>query len=477
MKKILMVASEAVPFAKSGGLGDVLGALPQAMKKLGNDVRVVLPKYSSIPWEYVSEMEFLFYIYVPVGWRNKYCGVFRLVRDGVIYYFLDNEYYFKRDGLYGEDDLERFAFFDKAALEILIKLEFRPDIIHCNDWHTGMIPVILKAYFGQNEFYRGIKTLFTIHNLKYQGIYSIEAAKDLFSLGDEFFTDDKLEFHGNCNFLKAGIVYSDLVSTVSPTYAEEIKGPMGGEGLDGLLFARGNSLYGILNGIDYNEFSPKTDGLIEANYGWEDFSQGKRENKISLQKRLGLFVDGEKAMIGIVSRLVEQKGFRLIREALDEIMSLDVQLVVLGTGEAQYENMFKEYAWRYPEKLSANIMFSDELAHKIYASSDIFLMPSLFEPCGLSQLIAMSYGTVPLVRETGGLRDTVKPFNEFTGEGNGFSFSPPYAHDMVYTLRRALNFFGDRKVWQGIVENGMAEDFSWEEAARKYETVYSRLLE
>ncbi|MBR5155882.1 MAG: glycogen synthase GlgA, partial [Clostridia bacterium] len=466
-----MLSSEVAPYAKSGGLGDVLGALPQALKKLGHDVRVVLPKYGLIDEKYVSEMKFLFYMYIPLGWRNKYCGVFSLERKGVTYYFIDNEYYFGDSVLYRWDDLERFAFFDKACLEILTRIDFKPDVIHCNDWQTGMVPVVLKAYYDRGEFYQGIKTVFTIHNLKYQGIYSIDTVADFFSLEPSFFTDDKLEFHGCANLLKAGIVYSDVVTTVSPTYAEEIKTPLGGERLDGLLRARDNSLVGILNGIDYEEYNPKTDPYIAMNYSLRNVVEGKKQCKMALQTELGLPVDGDKPMIGLVSRLVDQKGLDIVAAAMEELMGFDIQLVILGTGEEKYENMFRHYAWCNSGKVSANITFSNELAHKIYAASDFFLMPSLFEPCGLGQIIAMAYGTIPIVRETGGLKDTVRPYNEYTGEGNGFSFYPADAHDLLFTLRRALHFYSDKTVWTKLVKNALKEDFSWKESAKKYEQI------
>lgn len=476
MSKILMCSSETAPFAKTGGLGDVLGALPQALAKLGNDVRVVLPKYGCIPEEYKSEMEFLFFIYVPLGWRRKYCGVFQLEKDGVTYYFLDNEYYFGDVYLYKWNDLERFAFYDKACLEILPKLDFKPDVIHAHDWQAGMIPVLLNAYYVRDVFYQGIKTMFTIHNLRYQGIYSIDIVSDFFSLEPQFFTEDKLEFHGCANLLKGGIVYSDYVTTVSPTYAEEIKTPLGGEKLEGLLSARSNSLFGIINGLDYSVYNPKTDKLIYENYDVKTVKTKKRINKIKLQEKLGLPIDGEKAMIGIVSRLVDQKGFDIIAAAMGELMSMDIQIVVVGTGDAKYEEMFRQTAWYNPTKMSANIMFSNDLAHKVYAASDLFLMPSMFEPCGLSQLIAFAYGTIPIVRETGGLKDTVKPYNKFTGEGNGFSFYPYNASDMAYTIRMALGYFADKKVWDKLVTNSMKLDFSWKNSAAEYNKLYKNLI-
>ena len=476
MSKILMCSSEVAPFAKTGGLGDVLGALPQALSKLGHDVRVVMPKYGCIADKYLAEMEFCFYTYIPLGWRRKYCGVFKLEKEGVTYYFIDNEYYFGDPYLYKWNDLERFGFFDKACLEILPMLDFKPNVIHAHDWQAGMIPVLLNAYYVNNEFYQGIKTMFTIHNLRYQGIYSKDVVADFFSLDESFFTDDKLEFHGCANLLKGGIVYSDYVTTVSPTYAEEIKTPIGGEKLDGLLSARSNSLYGIINGIDYEVYNPKTDSHIFENYTFRSVLNRKKNNKMKLQEQLGLPVDGEKAMIGIISRLVDQKGFDLLQEAMGELMGMDIQLVVVGTGDARYEDMFRQTAWYNPAKVSANIMFSNDLAHKVYAACDFFLMPSMFEPCGLSQLISFAYGTIPIVRETGGLKDTVIPYNEFTGEGTGFSFYAYNAHDMVSTIRMALGHFANKEVWNKLVVNAMKLDFSWKESALKYEELYNNLI-
>lgn len=476
MRKILMCSSEVAPFAKSGGLGDVLGALPKALAKEGHDVRVVLPKYGCIPEKYKEKMEFKFFIYIPLGWRRKYCGVFELVRHGVTYYFIDNEYYFGDPYLYKWNDLERFAFFDKACLEILRNLDFKPDILHCHDWQAGMIPVLLNAYYVRDEFYQGIKTVFTIHNLRYQGIYSMDVVSDFFSLGQEFFSDDKLEFHGCANLLKGGIVYSDYVTTVSPTYAREIQTPEGSEGLNGLLAARGQSLYGIINGIDTEVYNPKSDKYIFENYDLRNLVNKKKENKMRLQEQLGLPVDGEKAMIGIVSRLVDQKGFDLIAEAMGELMEMDIQLVVLGTGDSKYEELFRQNAWYHPEKVSANITFSNELAHKIYAASDLFLMPSMFEPCGLSQMIAMAYGTIPIVRETGGLKDSVQPFNEFTGEGTGFSFGAYSAYEMMQVVRLALRFFADKETWVPLMKRAMKEDFSWKNSAKQYIEMYEQLL-
>jgi len=481
MKKIYMVSSEVAPFAKTGGLGDVLGSLPQALAKLGNDVRVVLPKYGVIPQEYIDQMEYRFFTYVPIGWRNKYCGVFLLEKDGVKYYFIDNEYYFGESHIYKWNDLERFAFFARSALEILPKLNvgtdepiWRPDVIHCHDWQAGAVPVLLNAHYQKDMYYTGIKTVFTIHNLRYQGVYDIDTVKDFLALKNEYFTNDKLEFHGAANLLKAGLTYSDYITTVSPTYAEEIKSEAYGEGLEGLLRARANSLAGIINGIDYDEYSPKVDKFIE-NFDGRNFASGKRNNKLLLQGELGLDVNPDTPMIGIVSRLVDQKGFTLLAEVLEELAAMDIQIVVLGTGEEKFENMFRHEAWCNPGKISANITFNAALAQKIYAASDMFLMPSLFEPCGLSQMIALSYGSIPIVRETGGLKDTIESYNEFEDTGNGFSFSEPNSADMLHTIKRAVEFYGDKTKWKSLVRRAMKCNFSWDNSAKTYVELYENL--
>ena len=402
--------------------------------------------------------------------------MFRLIRHNITYYFLDNEYYFGEGDLYRWNDLERFAFFDKAALEVLKGIGFQPHIIHCHDWQTGAVPVLLDAYYRRDPFYQNIRTVFTIHNLKYQGIYPVDLVKDFLSLDDYYFTDDKLEFHTLANLMKGGIVYSDYITTVSPTYAEEIKTPLGGERLNGLLSARSNSLWGILNGIDYSEYNPEHDHFLFNNYSKDTFIQGKKENKMALQRMLNLPVDGEKVMIGLISRLVDQKGMDIIRDAFSGLLDLDLQFVILGTGEEKYENMFRHYAWCNPEKVSANIYFSNEMAHRIYAASDLFLMPSIFEPCGLSQLIAMAYGAVPIVRETGGLCDTVFSYNEFEKTGNGFSFTMPNPNDMLFTIRRAIGFFSQKQLWNELVSNVMMQNFSWERSAEKYKELYNLLI-
>ncbi|HHW70311.1 MAG TPA: glycogen synthase GlgA [Clostridiales bacterium] len=471
-----MAASEGAPFIKTGGLGEVIGSLPKALREENIDVRVVLPKYMAIPAEYRDDIQYLKYIYVDVGWRHQYCGIEKYILDGLPVYFIDNEYYFGRDMIYGYDDdePERYAFYCRAVLEILPHIDFMPDIIHCHDWQTGMIPVFLKANYMQDEFYRGIGTIFTIHNLKYQGIFSKDIMKELLGLDEEYYTSDKLEFYGGVSFMKGGLTYSDIISTVSPTYAQEIQTPFLGQKLDGLLRARRSELFGILNGIDYDVYNPAEDPLIYANYDSRDL-RGKLEGKLKLQKRLGLPVREDVPIIAIITRLVSQKGLDLIESVLEEILAMDIQMIVMGDGEPHYEWLFRDGSHRYPHKLSANIYYENELAHKIYAGADMFLMPSLFEPCGLAQLFSLRYGTIPIVRETGGLKDTVQSYNEFTGEGNGFSFTDYNAHDMLYTIRRAIEYYYKEDIWDMLIRRGMTGDYSWKRSASKYIELYNML--
>lgn len=415
---------------------------------------------------------------MDLAWRNQYVGVFQLNFDGITFYFIDNEYYFEGSTPYGNiyEDIEKFAFFSKAALSILPLLDFKPDIIHCHDWQTGLLPVYLKDKFQEENFYKKIKTVFTIHNLKFQGVWNVNTVKDITGLSEYYFTPDKLEAYGDANYLKGGIVYSDFVTTVSETYANEIKTPFFGEGLDGLINARSNFLEGIINGIDYEEYNPETDTLIDKNYSVFNFRKDKIKNKRALQQELGLEKNDKVFMIGIVSRLTDQKGFDLIDYCIEEICAEDVQLVILGTGEEKYENLFRHYQWKYPERVSANIYYSNEKAHKVYAACDAFLMPSLFEPCGLSQLISLRYGTVPIVRETGGLKDTVLPYNEYEGTGTGFSFQNYNAHEMLSIINYAKKtFITKKREWNKIIERGMGKDYSWKNSAKKYESLYNRL--
>ena len=503
MRKILMVASEASPFAKTGGLADVIGGLPPALNKRGADVRVIMPKYefagkskmiirdeatgeleesegkktlTDILKENNCKLEQLCHFYVNLGWRQLYCGIEQTVYRGVTYYFIDNEFYFKRDNCYGfGDDAERFAYFCRAVLEAIPYLDFTPDIIHCHDWQAGMIPVLLEAQYLGLDHYRNIRTIFTIHNLKFQGIYGISEMKEWFGLGDEYFTSDKLEFYGAGSFMKGGLAYADRITTVSDTYAQEIKYPYYGEQLEGLLQARENSLYGIVNGIDYELYNPKTDPYIYKNYS-KSTLKDKKVNKTELQKRLGLAVDENIPMIGLVSRLTDQKGLALIECVFDEIMNEGVQFVILGSGDRKYEELFQNAVYRYPGQVAVKIAYSDPRAQRIYAASDFFLMPSLFEPCGLGQLISMRYGTLPIVRETGGLKDTVRSYQEESGEGNGFSFTNYNAHDMLYTIRRALTIYKRKTLRTKLIKAAMSTDFSWDIPSEKYMNIYDKLL-
>lgn len=480
MKKILFAASEGVPFIKTGGLADVVGSLPKCIDKRYFDVRVIIPRYVCMKQEWKDKMQYVRHFYMDFDWKNVYVGLLEAEVEGVHYYFIDNEYYFNGSKVYSDDqkwEIERYAFFSKAVLSALPVLGFRPDVIHCHDWQTGLIPVYLKERFQEGDFYRGIKSVITIHNLKFQGKWDTKTVRGITGLPEFYFTPDKLEAYKDANLLKGGIVYSDAVTTVSSTYAEEIKTPFYGEGLDGLLRARERDLRGIVNGIDYAEFNPETDPYIVKQYNAVNFRKEKVKNKRALQQELGLCQDDRKMMIGVVSRLTDQKGFDLIAYIMDELCQDDIQLVVLGTGEERYENMFRHFDWKYRDKVSANIYYSDALSHKIYASCDAFLMPSLFEPCGLSQLMALRYGTIPIVRETGGLKDTVQAYNEYEGTGTGFSFTNYNAHEMLNTIRYAEQVYYDRKrEWNKMVDRAMAADFSWHVSARKYQEMYDWLI-
>ena len=479
MKNILFIASEGVPFIKTGGLADVVGSLPKYFNKDEFDVRVILPKYVCIKEEYKSQMTYLDHFYINLAWRSQYVGVFMMEYQGVKFYFIDNEFYFggPKPYSYIHEDIEKFAFFCQAALSAIPVIGFKPDIIHCHDWQTGLVPIYLDNFRYGNEFYRGIKTVMTIHNLKFQGTWDPKRVRDITGLPQYYFAPDKLEAYKDGNFLKGGIVFADAVTTVSNTYADEIKTPFYGEGLDGLLRARSNSLRGIVNGIDYNDFNPETDINLSARYNATTFRKEKVKNKIQLQKDLGLEQDPKAMMIGIVSRLTDQKGFDLIAYIMDELCQDSVQIVALGTGDERYENMFRHFDWKYHGKVSAQIYYDESMSHRIYAASDAFLMPSLFEPCGLSQLMSLRYGTLPIVRETGGLKDTVEPYNEFEGTGTGFSFSNYNAHEMLSTIRYAEHIYYDKKrEWNKMVDRAMAKDFSWSNSARQYEEMYNWLI-
>ena len=480
MKKILFAASEGVPFIKTGGLADVVGSLPKCIDKRYFDVRVILPKYACMKQEMKDKMKYLTHFYMDYNWKNVYVGVLESVVDDVHYYFIDNEFYFNGPKPYGDDprfEIERFAFFSKEVLSALPLIGFQPDIVHCHDWQTGLIPVYLKERFRGDLFFTSMKSIITIHNLKFQGKWDVKTVKGITGLPDYFFTADKLEAYKDANLLKGGIVYADAVTTVSNTYAEEIKTPFYGEGLEGLLQARSHDLRGIVNGIDYTDFNPETDKYIVKQYNAATFRKDKVKNKRALQAELGLVQDDRKMMIGLISRLTDQKGLDLIAYVMDELCRDDIQFVVLGTGEERYENMFRHFDWKYKDKVSANIYYSEALSHKIYASCDAFLMPSLFEPCGLSQLMSLRYGTLPIVRETGGLKDTVQPYNQYEGTGTGFSFRNYNAHEMLNTIRYAEHIYYDKKrEWNKLVDRAMAADFSWNASALKYQEMYDWLI-
>ena len=474
MLKVLFVAAEAVPFIKTGGLADVAGSLPKALTAQGVDIRVVMPKYENIPAEYQQKMKHIGETTVNLSWRSQYCGVSKLTQDSVPFYFIDNEYYFKRSGLYGyDDDAERFAFFSKAVFEILPLIDFVPDIIHCNDWHAGMVSVFLKDQYHFK--YPKLRTVYTIHNLRYQGVFRKDIIDDILGLDWKHFHEGGVEFDGDVNYMKSGIVYSDFITTVSQSYAEEIKCPFYGEQLDALLREKSHCLAGIINGIDYDVYDPRKDEKIYYKYSTENIYD-KVENKVKLQEKLGLPQNRSIPMIGLVARLVAPKGLDLIAHVIEELISGEnVQIVILGTGESQYEELFRNMAWKYPRKVSANIMFDNELAQQIYAAADMFLMPSQYEPCGIGQLIALKYGTIPIVRETGGLKDSVRAYNKYDGTGNGFSFANYNAHELLFAIKKALGAYDDKAVWQGIIKNAMKSDFSWQRSAKQYLKLYENL--
>ena len=479
MMKILFAASEAVPFMKTGGLADVTGSLPGYFDKKHFAVRIIMPKYLCMDEKWKAQLRFVCHFYVNLSWRRQYVGIFETVQNGITYYFVDNEFYFAGDKPYHNiyEDVEKFAFFSKAVLEALPYLDFWPDVIHCHDWQTGLVPVFLRTFYGDQRCYSNIRTVFSVHNLKFQGRFSLPAVIDITGLPEQIFSSDKLESYGEANYLKGGVVYADAVTTVSPTYAREIMTPEGGEGLDGLMRAREGSLYGILNGIDIREYDPQTDAYLANHYNETNHTEGKGLNKLKLQKLLGLPVDKDVFLLGMVSRMTDQKGFDLIDCIMDELCQDAVQIVVLGTGEERYENMFRYYDWKYHDRVSAQIYYSEEMSHRIYAGCDAFLMPSLFEPCGLSQLMALRYGTVPIVRETGGLKDTVWPYNEYDGTGTGFSFANYNAHEMLDCIRYAKYiYYNKKREWNKIVDRGMAADFSWQTSAGKYQELYDWLI-
>ena len=471
--KVLYAASEALPFIASGGLGDVAGSLPQALRKRLIGCRVVMPLYDNIKQELKDSMKFITNISVPVAWRRQYCGIFEARAGGVIYYLLDNQYYFKRDSLYGfYDDAERFAFFSRAILEIIPHIGFKPDIIHCNDWQTALTPVYYSTMYANQPGYENIKTVFTIHNIQYQGVYGEELLDNV--VGINHADKNLLEYDGTVNLMKGAIECANAVTTVSPSYAKEILDPWYSHGLDTILKDRSFKLRGILNGIDVINYNPETDKDIFKNYT-ADNVRGKYANKTELQKLLGLPEKSDTPVMGMVTRLVSHKGLDLCKAVLDELLATtDIQLVVLGSGDYQYEEFFRGLAARYPEQVGLCLGFIPDLARKIYAGSDLFLMPSKSEPCGLSQMVALRYGTIPIVRETGGLRDSVRDSGD--GEGNGFVFSSYNAHDMLHAIRRACEGYQDKEGWQILVKRAMDSDNSWGKSANEYIRMYKEVL-
>ena len=470
--KVLYCTSEALPFIATGGLADVSGSLPQALRQRLVGCRVVLPLYEDIAEELREDMKFITSLSVPVAWRRQYCGIFEARRNGVIYYFIDNQYYFKRNGLYGHyDDAERFAFFSRAILEMLPHVNFQPDVIHCNDWQTALTPIYHNLFYKQNEFYSNMKTLFTIHNIQYQGKYGMELVNDVLGIPESAVS--LVEYDDCVNLLKGAIECADWVSTVSPTYAEEILTPWFSHGLDNILKERSWKLSGILNGIDTKSFDPETDPDIYAPFSADDLS-GKAVNKQKLQERLGLAQDPNVPMIGMVTRMVTHKGLDLVKETLDKLMwQSNAQFVILGSGDWEYECFFREMQEKYPGRLCACFGFVPELSRKIYAGADIFLMPSKSEPCGLAQMMSLRYGTIPIVRETGGLKDSIQDSGD--NEGNGFTFKSYNSGDMLYAITRALEGYANPEGWEILVKRAMNCDNSWGRSAKEYIRLYKQI--
>jgi starch synthase len=472
--KILYATSEAAPFAKVGGLGDVAGALPAAMAGSSYGVRVIMPLYGSIADEWRAQMKFIKYIYVPLAWRNLYCGLFELKKDGVTYNFVDNEFYFKRAEIYGHyDDGERYAFFSRAVAALLTELDgWIPDVVHCNDWQTALIPIYMRRLYDGVPAIDAIRTVFTIHNIEYQGRFSPDILESVFGLPRSVFDGGTLEFMGGINLMKGAIEISDRVTTVSPTYALELQYSFYAHGLEGVIRSNIYKMTGILNGIDMDAYDPNTDKNLPATFSAENL-KGKAKCKAELQKLLGLAQRPEVPLIVSVGRLVGHKGMDLVAGALDEMMDMDIQFALLGRGDWHYEHHFSITRHNYEGRLSASVLFNPSLAGSLYAGGDIFLMPSKAEPCGLSQMIAMRYGTVPVVRETGGLKDTVEPYNPETGEGLGFTFANYDRDDLLHAVRRAVDlYYSDKKSWNALMKRGMAGDFCWKDSAKAYKKLY-----
>ncbi len=468
---ILFAASEAVPFAASGGLADVVGSLPKYINAKGHNCCVVIPLYSAISDELRCQMTFVKNITVDVSWRKQYCGIFKATQNGIDYYFIDNEYYFSRDGLYGfYDDCERFVFFDRAVLEMLRHIDFKPDIIHCHDWQTALIPVYYNVYYKYQQGYDNIKNIFTVHNIEYQGRYGREVLGEL--MGIPMYNAGLLEYDGYINMMKGAFETADRITTVSPSYAWEILDPWYAHSLDRILVTKQYKLKGILNGIDYDLYNPQNDSAIAGSFSADDIS-GKAKCKKALLKELNL-ADGDEAVIGIVTRFVGHKGIDLIRCVFEDMVRMGIKFAVLGSGEKIYEDFFREMSARYPDRISVTLGFVPELSHKIYAGADMFLMPSQSEPCGLAQMIAMRYGTIPIVRETGGLRDTVHDNGGVNG--NGFTFKTYNANDMLDAVKRAKRDYENKSVWNALVKRAMKCDYSWASSADIYIKLYNDVM-
>ena len=475
---ILYVTGEAAPFCKTGGLADVSGSLPVALAARGHRVAVMLPLYDTISRQWRQQMTFRKYIYVDLAWRHEYCGLFFLEYRGVTWYFVDNEHYFARDRLYGEgDDGERFGFFSRAVLDLLPLLDEMPEVIHCNDWQTALVPVYRQDLTGRWDVLRGIRTVFTIHNIEYQGKFGAHTVTDLFGLDRGWYEGGTLDMDGCVNLMKGAMLCADAVTTVSPTYARQLRLSAYAEGMESVVQHCGEKFSGIVNGIDTAVFDPATDPVLPAHFSVRNL-RGKATCKKALQQELGLQVQSDVPIISVVSRLVGHKGIDLICESLDNIMRTGCQLVMQGSGEEQYENFFRYAENRYKGRLCAYIGYNEDLAHRIYAGSDLFLMPSRSEPCGLSQMIAMRYGAVPIVRQTGGLADTVRSCQMGQEDGNGFVFADYSAFDMQYVISQAVDLYrGDLHGFRRVQKRGMTDDFSWNVSAGAYEALYERITD
>ncbi len=473
--RILIAAAECVPFAKTGGLADVVGALPKFLKRKGHDARVILPLHHIIKEKYCDRLEHLYSFSVDLGWRSHYAGLEKLEYAGIVYYFVDNEYYFG-DSIYrgGNAEGEQYCFFSRVVAEAMPLLDFVPDILHLNDWHTAVLPLLLKTQYGGRPQHN-VKTLLTIHNIAYQGKFSLDFARDMLGISDQYLTPCYMEHYGAADFLKAGCVFADKLNTVSPSYAEEILDDYYGEGLSGILRNRRADLCGILNGLDTDIYNPATDKALYCNFGIGDI-QGKQANKASLLYDLGLCVTEDVPLLAMVSRLTEQKGLDLLLHVLEPLMCRSLAVVILGTGEQKYEQALRSAEQRYRGRFCAYIGYNEAVSRRIYAGSDFYLMPSRFEPCGLSQMIAMRYGSLPIVRETGGLRDSVQPYNKYTGQGTGFSFANYNAHELLDTIDRALGVYTDRQTMAQLIRSAMLADFGFTHVADAYDSLYRSML-